>query len=123
MNNIDLIQSKLNLTSKSLTLISDNLANINTPNFKRKYIDIQGDSGLSNQFSLQLNKASEKHITSSNTGEPSSKEVNSYIRTDNNGVDVNTEVMELSKISMFNNSLLRMLNTDFTNAKTIINSK
>lgn len=123
MSTFDLIQQKLNLTSTNLSLISDNIANVNTTGYQRKYIDVQGQS-FSSVLNSTLKKTNSKHIDRSLPSDGDSvKELDSYIRTDGNGVDVDTEVVEMNKNKLFYSSLITLLNSEITNARTIITSK
>lgn len=123
MSNFDLIQEKLNLTSANLSLISDNIANVNTTGYKRQYIDVQGNA-FSSILETTLKKTNSKHINRSlpKNGD-GIKELESFIRTDGNGVDVDTEVIEMNKNKLFYSSLITLLNGELTNARTIITSK
>lgn len=122
MSSIDLIQNKLNLVSTNFSLISDNVANINTPGYKRKYIDVQGNT-FSDLVEKKMNKTMEGHQDSASINSNYIKEVDAYIRTDENGVNIDTEVLELNKNNLFYKSLVNLLNGDLTKQKNIINSK
>lgn len=123
MSTFNLIQEKLNLTSANLSLISDNIANVNTTGYKRQYIDVQGNT-FSSVLETSLKKTNSKHINRSlpKNGE-GVQELDAYIRTDGNGVDVDTEVVEMNKNKLFYSSLITLLNGELTNARTIITSK
>lgn len=122
MSSIDLIQNKLNLVSTNFSLISDNVANINTPGYKRKYIDVQGDT-FSDCVEKKMRKTMEGHQDSASVNSNYIKEVDAYIRTDENGVNIDTEVLELNKNNLFYKSLVNLLNGDLTKQKNIISSK
>lgn len=123
MSSFNLIQDKINLTSSNLSLISDNIANVNTPAYKRKYIDVEGSSFSSNLESA-LKKTNSKHIDDTfSNNEGTVEELDAYIRTDENGVDVDTEVVEMSKNKLFYSSLISLLNGELTTKRTIITSK
>lgn len=123
MSTFNLIQEKLNLTSANLSLISDNIANVNTTGYQRQYIDVQGNS-FPSVLDTTLKKTNSKHINRSlpNNGD-GVKELDAYIRTDGNGVDIDTEVVEMNKNKLFYSSLITLLNGELTNARTIITSK
>lgn len=122
MSSIDLIQNKLNLSSANLSLISNNIANINTPNYKRKYIDVQGED-FSNILNNKLKQTHNKHISTNSLENGLIKEVDAYMRTDKNGVDADAEIVELNKNKLFYNSLVTLLNNNLNKMKTIITSK
>lgn len=121
MSNINLIQNKLNLVSNNFSLISDNVANINTPGYKRKYIDIF-ESDFSNNLNSKLKKTHENHIDTSDRFGANVNVVDAHVRTDENGVNIDTEVIELNKTNLFYKSLVSLLNNDISNKKNIINS-
>lgn len=123
MSTFNLIQEKLNLTSANLSLISDNIANVNTTGYQRQYIDVQGNS-FPSVLDTTLKKTNSKHINRSLPKNGAGvKELDAYIRTDGNGVDVDTEVVEMNKNKLFYSSLITLLNGELTNARTIITSK
>lgn len=123
MSTFNLIQEKLNLTSANLSLISDNIANVNTTGYQRQYIDVQGNS-FPSVLDTTLKKTNSKHINRSLPKNGAGvQELDAYIRTDGNGVDVDTEVVEMNKNKLFYSSLITLLNGELTNARTIITSK
>lgn len=123
ISSFNLIQDKINLTSNNLSLISDNIANVNTPGYLRKYIDVQ-NSGIVSNFESTLKKTNSKHIDRSLPKDSSSiLEKDTYVRTDKNGVDIDTEVVEMNKNKLFYSSLITLLNGEITNQKNIITSK
>lgn len=123
ISSFNLIQDKINLTSNNLSLISDNIANVNTPGYLRKYIDVQ-NSGIVSNFENTLKKTNSKHIDRSLPKDSSSiLEKDTYVRTDKNGVDIDTEVVEMNKNKLFYSSLITLLNGEITNQKNIITSK
>lgn len=122
MSNFSLIQEKLNLTSANLSLISDNIANVNTPGYQRKYIDVQAQS-FSSILESNLKKTKSKHIDKFSVDAGEVQELDAYMRTDENGVDVDVEVVEMNKNKLFYTSLITLLNGEITNAKNIITSK
>ncbi|MGU8988173.1 flagellar basal body rod protein FlgB [Clostridium perfringens] len=121
MSSINLIQDKMNLTYNNLSLISDNLANINTPDYKRKYIDIHGS--FNSILDTKLKKTRDKHIDFSLSSDGGINEVEAYMRTDGNGVDIDAEIVELNKNKLYHNSLIRLMNNDINNLRNIITSK
>ena len=122
MINLNDIQQKLNLTSANINIISDNIANVNTPNYKRRYIDVQRDT-FTSKLETTLKKTNEKHLDSSKNNGYSEIEVEAYMRTDNNGVDIDNEVVEMNKNKLFYSSLVQLINNDINKARTVITSK
>lgn len=122
MSSIDLIQNKISLVSTNFSLISDNVANINTPGYKRKYIDVQG-TNFSEIVEKKMNKTIEGHLDAPSFDGEYIKEVDAYIRTDENVVNLDTEILELNKNNLFYKSLVNLLNGDLQKQNNIISSK
>lgn len=122
MSTINAIQEKLTITSANLSLISDNIANVNTPEYQRKYIDVHG-ANFGSTLHKKLKQTHSKHIDNHSSDNISINEVEAYMRTDGNGVDIDEEVVELNKNKLFYNSLVTLMNNDIANLKSIITSK
>ena len=95
---------------------------MNTTGYQRKYIDVQAQS-FSSILETNLKKTQSKHIDRSTSATGQVKELDAYMRTDENGVDVDVEVVEMNKNKLFYTSLITLLNNEISNAKNIITSK
>ena len=89
-------------------LLVNNLANVNTPGFKRKDID----------FNVTLDQAHEKLRALS--GEDGIYTDPSSLRIDGNNVDMETEVMGLSETAMRYQALTQMTAGYFADLKNVI---
>lgn len=129
MNNyLSIISGALDGAVKRGELISNNLANIGTPNYKRQDIDFK--SMLSQEINdtssnkLSIKTTNEKHIpfrreyTNLNNG--TSQNSRSY-RNDQNNVDVDHEMAEMAKNSIYYNVMTRRAAGHFSTLNQVIN--
>ena len=104
------------------TLITNNLANVNTPNYKRKDIDFQ--SALRNELGrFQYTSLDEKIAnTDLNRLNPSvyTDSANYSYRLDGNNVDVDTEQVELASEQIKYQALTQSITSEFQRLQTVI---
>ncbi|MDQ0203787.1 flagellar basal body rod protein FlgB [Pectinatus haikarae] len=111
-------------------VISNNIANVNTPNFKRN--ELAFESLLAKALypedddeTLQLAKTNEKHFPNDNTGEESVQPVlrtdnSTTMRADGNNVDPDIEMSALAKNTLYYNALVREMNVNITKLSNVI---
>lgn len=118
------LEKALSASSLRQKTISNNIANVNTPNFKRSEVvfeDILQQKMSGTQ--LALAQTNEKHIsTQSQSVVPSINLVadNSF-RTDGNNVDIDAEMANMAKNSIYYDALAQQLSRYFTSIKSAIN--
>ena len=107
--------------------LSNNIANVDTPNYKRK--DLNFITTLRNKVQcrdkLSLSTTDQKHIKASST---SSTGFNKGIflnqrtsyRNDNNNVDIDIEMAEQTKNALYYNTLTRQISDRFSILKDVI---
>ncbi|RKD27794.1 flagellar basal-body rod protein FlgB [Caminicella sporogenes DSM 14501] len=95
--------------------ISNNIANVNTPGYKRK--DVKFEKILKeflNDNSFKLKTTHPKHISNKNDIEDIeiqiTTEYNTSFRKDENNVNIDTEMAELAKNTIKFNALIKQLN-------------
>ncbi|EGD46036.1 flagellar basal-body rod protein FlgB [Ruminiclostridium papyrosolvens DSM 2782] len=131
---IEKLYEKNNLLEKSLNaswarneVISQNLANVDTPNYKRK--DVTFEEYLNDSLDskrLEGNTTDERHIPikSKNTDKikPEITQDNSdtSMRIDGNNVDIDSEMAYLAKNTIQYNSLIQMINSNYSRIKNVI---
>src|SRR3954464_13924267 len=93
------------------SLLTNNLANVNTPGYKRKDLD----------FNITLNDAKSKFRFRDQEGGPVTD--NSSIRMDGNNVDLEHEVMSISETELRYQALTDMTAKYFSGLKAVIESK
>lgn len=107
--------------------ISQNISNVDTPNFKRKKVDFE--EVLKEEIqksSISGIRTNDRHIS---IGEPNIQEVeiklsedNSFnpMRLDGNNVDIDSEMSLLAKNSLQYNMLVQRINSSFRSIKSVI---
>jgi len=107
--------------------ISQNLANIDTPNYKRK--DVAFEQYLNdslNKTNLEGNLTDKRHIAINSKDidkiQPTLSEDNSDVsmRIDGNNVDVDSEMAYLAKNTIKYNALVQLINSNFSKIKNVI---
>ncbi len=108
-------------------VISQNLANVDTPKYKRK--DIAFEEFLNNSMgrtSLEGNVSDQRHIEI-NTRDVSKVEAtlvednsDSSMRIDGNNVDIDSEMANLAKNQIKYNALIQMVNSNYSKIKNVI---
>lgn len=108
----NLIKEDLNVSSLRNKVIANNISNINTAGYKRKYVSFE-DTLQNTKKSVRLKTTSEKHISSSNdSGDKRIITDNSTsTRSDGNNVDIDTEMVNLTANNMLYESLTTALNS------------
>lgn len=113
-------------------VISNNIANVNTPNFKRKELVFESILAKSlypqekdgTDSNLSIVKTHEKHLPADEADNtfaaPVIRDDNSTtMRTDGNNVDPDIEMAALAKNTLYYNALVREMNMNFTNLNTV----
>lgn len=133
---LDRINNKTIMTEKALDaawmrneVISNNIANVNTPGFKRSYVRFEELlSDAADQFQISGLKKDEKFLPiGKDTGSTVSPEIVNEeftsMRRDENNVNVDTEMAELAKNTIKYNALVAQLSKEFSRIKYVINGR
>lgn len=123
----------VNLKTKALdgswlrnTLISNNLANANTPGFKRQDVDFQQVlRDFLGQGDLRMVRTNPMHMPlGQDTAEDMTfnvnKEAGTSIRRDENNVNVDIEMAELAKNQIYYDAVVDSINGDIRRLRTAI---
>lgn len=119
-----LLRKDLDAASLRAKVISNNVANINTKNYKKKTVSFE--ETLNNEMdNITLNTTDSKHIQSDNApGTISVNEDNTSTITNNgNNVDVDLEMVDMTSNNMLYETLVSQLNSRMTMTKYVINGK
>ncbi len=123
--NVDLFKKVLDASWLKNTTISDNIANVNTPGYKRKVVEF--DSLLKNYLDQGNNRMAvtdEKHFrihNQSNSLEPSVSTVkDTSFRKDENNVNVDVEMTEFSKNLIKYNSMTQQVSGELKRIRMAI---
>ena len=107
MNTYGLMKLGLDATELSSRTIANNIANINTPNYKRKYVT----------FEDSIQKEIENAKIEIKVDE------DSIVREDGNNVDLESEKVEQAATSLQYNALINLTNTKLAMAKSVISGR
>ncbi len=122
-NRIDFYNKALDGTWERNKAISNNIANVNTPNYKRKTVNFEEQLKSSiKKSSIRLKTTDERHI-SSNKPEFSPLVIenkNTSNRIDGNNVNIDNENAELAKNNIMYNALISQISGEFKSIKNVI---
>lgn len=106
------LKKGLDATSLRQEVISNNIANINTPGFKRSEV----------VFEDKLKKAlNEEDVSLDNLDPKAEKNTTTIMRNDINNVDANIEMLNLSSNQLKHSGLTQVLNNYYANNRYVIN--
>ena len=123
----DYIERGLSAANLRHEVISDNLANINTPNFKRSEVvfeellkkELFGDDGNK----LPLVRTHDKHLPVGKFAPAQARverDDSTTMRVDNNNVDIDMEMASMAKNQLWYNAMSRMLSGHISRVKSVM---
>ena len=119
-NTLRVISKSLGVLAQKQKVLSNNIANVDTPGFKRSNVDFQQvlKQTVENQSrgGLSLCTTDPKHLSlSQNSSDfiPVIKDMSSTYRKDGNNVDIEKEIVEINKNSLLYNSAVTFANNEF----------
>ncbi len=108
-------------------VISNNVANVNTPNFKKSDVvfeDLLAKELSTDSNTLKMTRTHDNHLPVSVSPELVSPSVQqdstTTMRTDNNNVDIDIEMATLAKNNIYYNSMAREVGAYLTKIKSVI---
>lgn len=118
----DLLKEGIKAANKRAEVISNNMANVNTANYKRFSVVFEDNlNGISNS-SLNMKTTNVSHMKNAN-GEGNITVVQdetSKMKEDGNNVDLDVEKVEQAANTMKYNALITQANTRLSNTKYVI---
>ena len=99
------------------TVIANNIANVDTPDYKRKDVDFQ--SVLKDAIINSRYKTVDEAVSNTDAYQYTDAAGFSY-RIDKNNVDVDTENVELASEQIRYNALINSISMDFTRLSTVL---
>ena len=106
-----LLEGGLDALSLRNKVIADNIANVDTPNFKRSDVNfekvLQAALGNNDVGNIQLRRTSSAHFpaTASYNGNFITKDNSTTLRNDGNNVDIDLEMTKLARNNIHYNAL------------------
>ncbi|BBF42994.1 flagellar basal-body rod protein FlgB [Lachnospiraceae bacterium KM106-2] len=122
-NYINVLERTSDVSWKRNSLISNNIANVDTPNYKRK--DVSFNSYLTSALSggSSLDEGVNNLDLSKVTGNVYTDHATLSYRTDGNNVDIDTETSNLAQNQVKYYTMLDSITQEFSRLKTVLNSK
>jgi flagellar basal-body rod protein FlgB len=128
------IEGKTNLLEKALDaawmkneVISNNIANVNTPGFKKSYVKFEDQmASAASEFQIGSMQKDSKFLPIGNdirsiTSPEIVQESFTSVRKDGNNVDVDVEMAELAKNTIKFNAIISQISRQFNNIRNAIN--
>ncbi|MGM0437987.1 MAG: flagellar basal body rod protein FlgB [Bacillota bacterium] len=137
---INLLQLGLDGAKKRQEAISNNIANVDTPGYKRKDVDflsVLKNAKAANDRTKTSSKVSQakrpessglkmtnsKHLNSLSSKQSEfsfNTENNTKYRNDNNNVDIDNEMAEMAKTNLYYRTLAQRVSSKFSNLNEVI---
>ncbi len=127
MFNTGLLEKSLDAAVLRNEAINQNIANVDTPDYKRKDVNFEQALADARAGGVRGNKTHSSHMPVGDvdlaTVEPRMMEDNKWgvVRQDENEVDVNVEMANLAKNTIRYNALIQRINTSLSNVRSVIN--
>ncbi|WP_346354633.1 flagellar basal body rod protein FlgB [Azotosporobacter soli] len=121
---VDILEKAIGASTLRQKVISDNIANVNTPKFKKS--EVQFEELLAKEMSqdkLQMARTNAAHMPMQAEGIPGPR-VNTITqtsyRTDGNNVDIDTEMAGMAKNNIYYNAVVQQLSGYFSGLRSAI---
>lgn len=124
-NKIDIFKRALDFAWKRNEVISDNIANADTPGYKAKDLNFQTfmKNYLTDQDDIELLTTDKRHMSKDETSTDNMLEIvdsGNEMRLDGNSVDVEQEMGKLIKNSLYFDGVSLQLNRELNKWKNVI---
>ena len=121
---IDVLNSAANSSWLRNEVISSNIANVDTPNYKRKDVSFatylnSALGGTDNTTSTLTQRVKSVDLSNVNSKVYTDNANLSY-RSDGNNVDIETENVELASNQIMYNALIDSMNNEFSRMKSVL---
>ena len=128
---IDYMSRGMSAANLRHEVISNNIANVNTPKFKKSDVVFESllakELGLfDEQGKLEVVRTHDRHMPIPMKGRAMPEvimDTSITMRTDKNNVDIDKEMANLAKNQIYFNALAKEMGSHFQKVKTIITSK
>lgn len=125
-NNTNILEKTLDATWKRNEVISNNIANVDTPQFKRSNVSFEDELNKALDSSeLDMKTTDQRHIsTKSDLSDLSIKvaqdSTSLQYRLDGNNVDIESEMSDLAKNSIRYSTLIQKVSDEYKKLKYVI---
>jgi flagellar basal-body rod protein FlgB len=123
---INALKQALNTGSAQITAIANNMANVNTPGYKRKDVSFEStldDAQNNNLQVVTLKKTDPRHMDTDDSPPPSVNYVtdtSGSMRADGNNVDIDAESSRLAAASIYYQGAAQLMQNQFSGLKYVI---
>lgn len=122
---LTVLEKGLSASSLRQKVLADNVANVDTPGFKRSDVDFQSalNAALNRTGPVLALKATvPKHITNGSAESPSIVRTDSStsFRNDSNNVDIESEMVNVAKNGLYYNALTRTISSHLGMLRMVI---
>ena len=118
-NYVNVMQKTMDATAMRSEVILNNMANVNTPGYKRK--DIRFETELKHAFARASQDAVDARVKNLDLEALTPKTYTDYeelsYRYDGNNVDINNENAILAEVQTKYNALMDLINSDFASMR------
>ncbi|MFC3882579.1 flagellar basal body rod protein FlgB [Bacillus songklensis] len=121
-NTFQTLEQGLDYSALKQKTISQNIANVDTPNYKAKDVSFKNAFQQAVQSSMRANRTDPRHyeFTSSSSSNSVIIRKNNSYQHNGNGVDIDHEMSELAENQIYYQALADRLNGKFNSLKTVI---
>jgi flagellar basal-body rod protein FlgB len=119
----DLIKSGIKASDVRAKTIANNMANVNTKNYKRFNVVFEENLKDNNSSKLELKRTRTEHLSDSdseNSNISIEQDNSTSMRSDGNNVDLDIEKVNQAANTLKYNALITNINIKFNNLKTVI---
>lgn len=117
----NILKKGLDAASERSTVIGDNIANINTKGYKRKYVTFE-ETLKNSSNDLEMKTTDDKHMKiNGDAGDIQVKQDNSNLKEDGNNVDIDNEMVNLAANNLMYNAMISQINSRISMTKEVIN--
>lgn len=126
---LNILGAALHASNLRHNVISNNIANVNTPGFKKSEVEFENllsQALYPSEKKLKLMRTQDKHLPmpASDILTPMVREINATtMRTDGNNVDVDSEMAALSKNNIYYEANVRQISDYFSGIKSVISGQ
>ncbi|MDK2798590.1 MAG: flagellar basal-body rod protein FlgB [Clostridiales bacterium] len=129
-NNITVLEKALNASWLRNEAISNNIANIDTPGYKRQTVEFESFLAEAlDKRKIEGYRTHEKHIPIGRQNvnniaiEIKEDRIGNQMRIDKNNVDIDAEMALLAKNNIYYNAVVQQLSKQFNALKMVINER
>lgn len=124
---LDVMQRGMGAANLRQEVISHNIANVNTPNFKKSDVIFEDllakELDLDATGRLKVVRTHDRHMPIAFRGRAAAKvelDPSSSMRYDKNNVDIDVEMASLAKNSLYFNALAKQVGAEFSRMRTVV---